>query len=397
MAISWLRQVAAVTATSLREVPTRWVSSAVAVFGIAGVVTVMVGILSIAAGFRAALTETSDPRVAMVLRASATSEMDSGFSRDDALVIGESESIARGADGPLVSSELYVVVDVPRKSTGTSSNVPFRGVEPAAVAVRGNVSIVQGRMLEPGLNEIVVGQGASNLFEGLEVGSSVTWGTNTWEIVGIMAAEGGVPESEIWADLRVLQAAYRRGSSVQTVRARLVSEDAFQDFKDSLTSDPRLNVSVVREREFYADQSRLIDALITGIGFFVGALMGLGAIFGAVNTMYTAVASRMREIATWRALGFSASAVFVSVMTEALVLGLVGGFAGAVIAFALFNGFQVATLNWTSFSQLTFSFAVTPELVRAGVVYALVMGLIGGLLPGIRAARLPITVALREL
>lgn len=397
MSITWFSQVAAVTGVSLRELPTRWVSSAVAVFGIAGVVMVMVGILSMAAGFRAALTETSDPRVAMVLRASATSELDSGFSREDTLVIAESELIDRGADGPLVSSELYVIVDVSRKSTGTSSNVPLRGVEPQAMAVRGNVQIVEGRMFSPGLNEIVVGRGARDVFAGLELGTTVTWGTNTWTVVGIMEAGGGVPESEIWADLRSLQSAYRRGSTVQTVRARLVSDDDFQSFKDSLTGDPRINVSVIRERDFYADQSRLINGLITGVGYFVAALMGLGAIFGAVNTMYTAVASRMREIATWRALGFKTSAVFISVMTEALILGLVGGLIGALIAYLVFNGFQVATMNWTSFSQLTFAFAVTPELIRAGVTYALVMGLIGGLLPGIRAARLPITIALREL
>jgi putative ABC transport system permease protein len=367
------------------------------VFGIAGVVMVMVGILSMAAGVRAALTETSDPLVAMVLRASATSELDSGFSREDTLVVSESELIARDADEPLVSAELYVVVDVARKSTGTTSNVPLRGVEPRAMAVRGNVRIVEGRMFEPGLNEIVVGRGANAVFAGLDVGSTVTWGTNTWTVVGIMDAGGGVPESEIWADLRSLQSAYRRGSTVQTVRARLVSADAFQSFKDSLTGDPRLNVSVMRERDFYAEQSRLINGLITGVGYFVAALMGLGAVFGAVNTMYTAVASRMREIATWRALGFKSSAVFISVMLEALTLGLVGGLAGALIAYALFNGFRVATLNWSSFSQLSFAFAVTPELVSTGIVYALLMGLIGGLLPGIRAARLPITVALREL
>jgi len=367
------------------------------VFGIAGVVMVMVGILSMAAGFRAALSETSDPRVAMVLRASSTSELDSGFSREDTLVIAESELIARGENGSLISSELYVVVDVARKSTGTSSNVPLRGVKPVAMDVRGNVRIAEGRMFSPGLNEIVVGSGARNLFAGLDVGSTVTWGTNTWTVVGIIEAGGGVPESEIWADLHSLQSAYRRGSSVQTVRARLASEDDFQSFKDSLTGDPRLNVSVIRERDFYADQSRLINGLITGVGYFVAVLMGLGAIFGAVNTMYTAVASRMREIATWRALGFKSSAVFISVMTEALTLGLIGGLVGALIAYVVFNGFQVATMNWTSFSQLTFAFAVTPGLIKSGVLYALLMGLIGGLLPGLRAARLPITVALREL
>ena len=396
MSLAWFRQVAAITSVSLRELPTRWVSSAVAVFGIAGVVMVMVGILSMAAGFQATLTQTSDPRVAMVLRAAATSELDSGFSREDALVIAESELIERGADGPLVSSELYVVVDVPRRSTGTSSNVPLRGVEPRAMAVRGSVQITEGRMFSPGLNEIIVGRGARDLFVGLELGSSVTWGTNTWTVVGIMEAGGGVPESEIWADLRSLQSAYRRGSSVQTLRARLADEDAFQEFKDGLTEDPRVNARVVRERDFYADQSRLISGLITGVGYFVAALMGLGAVFGAVNTMYTAVSSRMREIATWRALGFNGSAVFFSVLTEALALGLVGGLIGALIAYVTFNGFQVATMNWTSFSQLTFAFAVTPELIRSGVVYALTMGLLGGLLPAVRAGRVPITVALRD-
>jgi len=274
--------------------------------------------------------------------------------------------------------------------------VPLRGVNADAVRVHNKVRVVEGRMFTPGLNELIVGRGAEGQFSGLGVGNTVKWGRTTWTIVGIFEAGGGLPESEIWADARAVQDAYNR-TSFQTVRVNLQSADAFQAFKDALTSDPRLEVSVDRESEFYADQSKYLTNFVQVFGGVLGVLMGLGAVFGAILTMYSAVAGRTREIATLRALGFGALPIVISVLAEALLLGLIGGVVGGLIAYVWFNGMHTTTLNWQSFSQVTFAFAVTPALLVTGITYALLLGLVGGLLPSRRAARLPITQALREL
>jgi len=275
--------------------------------------------------------------------------------------------------------------------------VPMRGIEPQTLAVRDNTSIVEGRMLEFGTNEIVVGRGATGQFAGLTLGSEVRSGQNTWTVVGIFEADGGVSETEIWCDARVLQGAYRRGNTYQLVVARLDASDTFDTFRDWLTANPQLNVQVRRETEYYAQQSRALSSLIQTVGFGIAALMGIGAVFGAILTMYTAVSTRSREIATLRALGFNASSVVVSVMAESLALAAIGGTIGGVIAYVAFNGYQTSTMNFQTFSQVAFAFSVTPQLLVMGLVYALVMGLIGGLLPAVRAARLPIPAALREL
>jgi putative ABC transport system permease protein len=252
-------------------------------------------------------------------------------------------------------------------------------------------------MLTPGTTEIVVGRAASNQFAGLTVGSTQNWGQNTWTVVGIFDAGGNVAESEIWADVRVLQPAYRRGNTFQSVYVRLESPDAFQKFKDALTTDPRISVTAVPEPEYYAGQSEILHMIITTIGYLIAALMGIGAIFGAVNTMYTAVASRTREIATLRALGFGNGPVVVSVLTEAIVLAVIGGVLGGLAAWAAFDGYQTSTMNFQSFSQVAFAFAVTPALLVQALVFAVVMGTVGGLFPAWRAARLPVVTALREL
>ncbi len=394
---NWITQVVTVTGMNLRSLPQRWGSTTVAVIGIAGVVMVMVGILSIASGLVDAMANKAPKDIAIVLRAASTGEMDSIMSREDVTAISEAPGIARSDGKLLISSELFVVVDVLRRSTGTASNVPMRGVAVNVLAVRDNVRITEGRMFEAGLNEIVVGRGALEIFAGIELGDTPRWGNNTWTVVGVMEADGGMPESEIWADVRVLQAAQNRGSTVQAVRVKLESVDAFSTFKDHLETDPRVNVSVKTESEFYSEQSRFFSVFINSIGIFVGVMMGLGAIFGAVNTMYTAVSARTGEIATLRALGFGASPVVFSVLVESLLIGLAGGLIGAVLAYLIFNGFQIATMNFQSFSQVTFSFAVTPVLLKSGVIYALLMGFLGGFLPSIRASRLSISTALREL
>ncbi|MEM9056850.1 MAG: ABC transporter permease, partial [Pseudomonadota bacterium] len=357
---------------------------------------VLVAVLSIGAGFTQAMVSRSDPLTVVITRASSTGEMDSVLSRDEMAVISDAPGIAANADGELVSGELYVVVDVPRASTGGASNVPVRGVEPQGLAVRGNVRVIEGRLFRPGLNEIVVGRSAANQFAGLRIGDTHTWRQSEWVVTGIIDADGGVPESEIWADAGAVQSAWGR-NGFQVARVRLTDAEAFTALSDALSTDPRVNVTVEREADFYAERSRVLSVFVTSVGWFVGALMGIGAMFGAINTMYNAVASRTREIATLRALGFGAFPVTVSVMVESLLLALAGGAIGGLVAWAIFNGFEVATLNWQTFSQVSFSFAVTPALLIGGALYALVLGFLGGLLPAVRAARLPLTVALREL
>jgi putative ABC transport system permease protein len=393
----WFTQVVAVSIVQLRTIGERRGSSLVAVIGFAGVVGVLLAVLSIAAGFRATMAETGSPESVVVLRAGSDSEMVSGLSREQTRIIADAPGVLRTPEGPAASPELFVVVALPKRSTGNDANVPLRGVEPAAFVVRDRLKIVAGRRFEPGRNEVIVGSGAAVAFAGLDVGKTLKLGQNVWTVVGRFDAGGTVPDSELWTDAKVLQPAYRRGDTFQSVYARLTSADAFDAFKDALTADPRLNVKAVRETEFYAEQSTAMVGLITSIGLAIGVIMGLAAVFGGLNTMYTAVAARTREIATLRALGFKASPVVIGVMAESLALALVGGLLGGGLAWLAFDGFRASTLNFQSFSQVTFAFAVTPELLASGIGYALLLGLVGGLLPAVRAARLPVASALREL
>ncbi len=395
--MNWLAQVLAVTGVTLRSIGQRVGSSVVAIIGIAGVVIVFIAVLSIAEGFRAAMTEAGDPQTAIVMRSGSDTEMTSTLMGDDARIVSDAPGIERSEVGPHTSPELFVIVNHPMRRSGSDANVPLRGVSPAVLKVRPEVKLVEGRMFEEGKNEIIVGRAASTQFVGLDIGTNVRWGENTWTVVGLFEAGGAVSESELWCDVRVLQPAYRRGNSYNAVYVRLQSPQSFQTLKDALTSDPRLNVMVVRENEYYADQGTVLQSIIRTVGFGIAALMGLGAIFGAVNTMYTAVAARTREIATLRALGFGRSPVVISVLIESLLLSVVGGTMGGLLAWVAFDGFQTATMNWQSFSQVAFSFAVTPALLTQGLIYAAIMGLVGGLLPAIRAARLPVVTALRQL
>lgn len=394
---SWLRQVAAVTWFNVINVKERLGSSTATVVGIAGVVMVFIGVLSIATGFQATMAATGDPENVLVMRSGSDSEMTSGLGLETTKLISDHSKIEQGPAGPVASAELFVIVDVPKRSTGTPANVPLRGVSPAAFAVRPRFELVEGRHFEAGRNEIIVGRAAADQFAGLGVGESVRWGENTWQVVGIFTTGGTAEDTEIWTDAKVLQPAYRRGNSYQSVHLRLASAADFEAFKSELESNPQLNVKVIRENDYYAEQSETLSNLIKTLGILIGGLMGFGAIFGALNTMYTAVSARTREIATLRALGFSAGPVVISVIVEAVLLALVGGVLGAGLAYALFNGFQAATLNFQTFSQIAFAFAVTVPLIIGGLLYALLMGFIGGFFPAIRAARLPVATALREL
>ena len=395
--MNWITQAVAVTGVTLRSLGQRAGSSVVAIVGIAGVVIVFTAVLSIAEGFQAAMSEKGDPLRVMILRSGADTEMTSGFSGDHVRIIQDAPGIQRGPEGPVASAELFVVVGHPLKRSGTDANVPLRGVSEHALKVRPEVKIVEGRMFNSGTNEIVVGRAASQQYEALAIGRTVRWGEGTWQVVGVFDTNGSVAESEIWCDARVLQPVYRRGNTYQSVLARLESRDSFQILKDSLTSDPRVQVSVMREADYYAQQSQVMQMIIRNIGIGIAALMGLGAIFGAVNTMYSAVSSRTREIATLRALGFGRLPVVVSVLTEAVLLSIIGGVIGGGLAWVAFDGYQTATMNWQSFSQVAFAFAVTPSLLMQGLFYAVLMGLLGGLFPAVRAARMPVVTALRQL
>ena len=393
---NWISQIFAVTQFSLRSLPQRIGSSIAAMLGIAGVVAVMVGVLSIAQGVLKTMESSVGDDNAIVLRSGSESEMMSGLSGDDTRIISEASGIARNENGALASPELFVIINLPMRSTGTDANVPLRGVQTQAMIVRKNFKLVEGRMFEWGLNEVIVGVGARQQFRGLDIGSSIEVGKDKWPVVGIFEANGGLSESEIWVDAAVLQPAYRRGNSFQAVYVKLSSREKFDEFKDSLTSNPRLDVKPMLEAEYYASQSTTIYNMITGLGTIIAIIMGLGAVFGALNTMYTAISSRTQEIATLRALGFHSGPVIISVLTESLLLAFAGGLIGAALAWLAFDGFQAATLSWSSFSAITFAFDVNSKLLTQGIFFAMVIGLIGGLFPAIRAARQPVADALRE-
>ncbi len=394
--LRWLEQVASITAYSLRTLPQRTGSVVASAVGIAGVVAVFIGVLSIAAGFRAAMTQGADDDTAIVLRSGSTGELVSAMQRADTRVIGEAPGVLRDDNGMLSSPELFLILNLPRRSTNTDANVPLRGVEEEAFRVHDQLRIVQGRAFEWGRSELIAGVGASREFGGLDLGGTLDVAGQPWTVVGLFEAGGGLEESEVWADARLLQSVYRRGDTFQSVYTKLESRAAFSSFKDELDTDPRVNVTVSRQSEFYASQSVLITGLITGLGTVVAALMGIGAVFGALNTMYTSVSSRTREIATLRALGFKSAPVIIAVLFESLVIALLGGTIGGVLAWMAFDGFTASTINFQSFSQVAFAFDVTSSLLIQGVFYSTMIGLIGGLFPAIRAARLPIAVGLRD-
>ncbi len=393
----WITQTLTVTWLSIKTIPQRLGSSAVALIGIAGVVIVFIAVLSIGEGFRIAMQDAGKPDRVMVLRKGADSEMTSGIGGPSTDIIKQAPGILMDSNKPVASAELYVIIDRDKKTTGTAANVPLRGVEPTVLQVRNEVKITQGRMFQFGTNEAIVGKSTMGQFSGLDLNSDIKSGQLTLKIVGVFEANGSAAESEIWTDTHLIQDVYRRGNSYQSVLLRLDSPSSFDKLKDWLTTHKELEVQVRRESEYYAEQSKTMTQLIEGIGYTIALLMGLGAIFGAILTMYTAVSTRTREIATLRALGFNTMSVLISVMGESLSLAAIGGFAGGLLAYAAFNGYQTATMNFQTFSQVAFAFRVTPSLLFQALTYALVMGFIGGIFPAIRAARLPISSALREL
>ena len=382
---------------NLRSVKARWTSAIVAVLGIAGTVGVFVAMLSLARGFRATLVSSGSYDNAIVLRSGATAEIMSGVTLDTVKILQDARGVARVNGAPLVTSEVVVVAPFPLRSTGTDANVQVRGVSPNALSIRRNVRIVQGRMFQPGLSELVVGRNATNSYSGLTLGNRVKFGGGDWTIVGVFDAGGSAFDSEVWCDSRVLDDVYKRPTNIfQSATVHLASPDAFQSFKDALLKDPRLNVDVSREIDYYAKQSQTMTRLITVLGGLVAAVMAIGAVFGALNTMYSAVSERGREIAVMRALGFGAIAVVFSFLVEALLISFVGGAIGCAAVLPL-NGFTTGAMNWQTFSHMAFAFRITPGLLLGGIIFALGMGVTGGLLPAIHGALRPISAALRSL
>ena len=391
-----LNQIFAVTWLNVRNLPQRIGSSVVAVIGVAAVVLVFAAVMSMAKGFERTMISAGSDDTAIIMRSGSTSELNSGFSNEQVLIIADAPGVLRDGDVRVMSAELYVVVDVKKKSSNTDANVPFRGVQPGAFDVRKNVALVEGRMFEPGTNEIIVGRSAQQEFAGLETGSRIQFGQSWWDIVGTFEAGGSVSESELWTDVRVLQGAYRRGNSFQSVRVKLQGKGSLTELETALEEDPRINPDVMTEQEYYSGQAAPMSQFIKLIGYPLTILMAIGAVFGALNSMYSSVSVRGKEIATLRALGFGPISILFSTMIESTLLALVGGVLGGAVAYLAFNGFQVSTLNSASFSQVVFDFAVTGELLIDGLYAALIIGAFGGLFPAIRAARLPVAQALRE-
>ncbi|NVO14593.1 MAG: ABC transporter permease [Rhodoplanes sp.] len=390
-----LKQVLAVTRINLMSIPQRFWLSLSTVVAVALVVMVLLSFLAMSAGFRRTLASSGADDVAIVLRAGARAELNSVIARDQVRLLEDAPGIARDAQGkPLTSAELYLVVDGIKRSTGTKANLPLRGIGESGAALRRGIRLVEGRMFAPGSNEVVVGKSLVREFQGFELGRSVRFATGQWTVVGVFEADGSVFESEIWADLPVVQSLFNRNNTFQTLRARLTGPDALATLKAFNDGDPRLKLDVKSEQDYFAEQSSQTSDLIQTLGWPLAIAMAFGALAGALNTMYSSVASRSVEIATLRAIGFGGFAAFVGTLVESLLLAGIGGVVGALITWLVFDGFSASTLG-ASFTQVVFSFRLTPALIGQGVVLALVVGLIGGLLPAIRAARMPIVQGLQ--
>jgi len=382
---------------NFRSIRARWTSTIVAVLGIAGTVGVFVAMLSLAHGFKATLVASGSPGNALLMRAGSSSEMMGGVTLDSVKAVQDAPGIARDSAGPLITQEVVGVIPIPLISTGTDANVQVRGVSPNVLRIRTFVKITQGRMFQPGLSELIVGKNAAHTYAGLQLGDKVTFSGGAWTVVGVFDAGGSSFDSEVWCDAKILNEVLKRPDNIfQSITVHLTSPAAYQQFADAIKTDPRLNLDVTREVDYYAKQSTTMTRLITVLGGLVAAIMAIGAIFGALNTMYSAVAERGREIATMRALGFSSWNVVLSFLFEALLISFVGGILGCLLVLPI-NGLTTSTMNMQTFSNLAFAFKITFDLLLLGVLFALIMGILGGMFPAIRAARLPVAQALRDL
>ena len=391
-----LRQTIAVTGINVKSIPERWAPSLVIVIGLAGVVAVFTALLAMATGFESTLKSTGRADVGVVMRGGSETELNSGLDRESTDLIKQAKGVRIGANGrPVASAEMTIIAELLRAgSLKDASNITLRGVDPEAFALRPQLKIVEGRNFTPGLRELIVGRGVTRQFAGAGLGKAVRMRGSDWTVVGIFES-GDANESELWTDIAVARTTFGRTGS-NSVRVALDGPDGFDKVKASLTGDPRLTVDVVREVDYFSGQTKQFRKTIGVLAGVVTIIMALGAVFAALNSMYAAVAARGKEIATLRAIGFGGLPVLLSVMIEALLLALAGGLLGAIIAYVLFNNLSVSTLG-QNFTQVVFNFKVTPELVARGLIISIVIGMIGGLLPAIRAARLPVTTGLREL
>jgi putative ABC transport system permease protein len=389
------RQVFAISGINLRSIPQRWASSLVIVIGLAGVVAVFTALLAMATGFAATLKATGRKDAAIIMRGGSDTELNSGLDRDQTDLIKQLPGIRTGADSrPQASGEVIIIAELIRKDdTKNGANITVRGVDPEAFALRPGLKIVAGRNFTPGLRELIVGRGVLRQFQGAELGKVVRMRGSDWTVVGEFESKDA-NESELWTDINVARTTFgRRGAS--SVHVALEGPGGLAALKAAAAADPRLNLDVVSEEDYYNGQTQQFRKTIGFLAGLVTVIMALGAIFAALNSMYAAVAARGKEIATLRAIGFGGLPVVASVMVEALMLALVGGALGGLLAYLLFNNVSVSTLG-QNFTQVVFDFKVTPQLVGRGLVIALVIGMVGGLLPAIRAARLPVTTSLRE-
>jgi putative ABC transport system permease protein len=390
-----LSQALAITGINIRSIPERWAPSLVIVIGLAGVVAVFTALLAMAAGFESTLKSTGRSDAALILRGGSDAELNSAFDRDSTDLIEQEPGIRAGTDGrPIASAELMIIAELVRKDdVNHGANITVRGVEPVAFALRPQLKIIAGRNFTPGLRELIAGQGVLRQFQGAEIGKVIRMRGSEWTVVGVFAS-GDAHDSEMWTDINVARSTFGRlGSS--SVLVALDGPDGLARLKSAIAADPRLAMDVLREQDYFGGQTKQFRATIGFLAGVVTIIMGLGAAFAALNSMYAAVAARGKEIATLRAIGFRGLPVVVSVMIEALLLALAGAALGALIAYALFNNLSVSTLG-QNFTQVVFNFKVTPALVVRGLIIAVVIGMVGGFLPALRAARLPVTTSLRE-
>lgn len=381
-----MKQLFAVIGMNIRSIPQRAGMSIATVLSVALMVGVLLGFLAMANGFRATLSGSGADDVAIILRGGSQTELNSVMAREDARLIEVAPGIATDEGGdPVMSAELYVIVDGIKRSSQTEANLPLRGVQPNAQSLRQNFSITQGRMFEPGAAELVVGEGVLREFAGFDLGQTIRLGNNTWTVVGVFSTGGSVFDSEIWTDLGVVQNLYQRGSSIQSIRVRLTSPEAIEDLRAYTEAEDRLNVDVSSEVEYFADSAGGTAMLIEFVGWPLSIVMAIGAFAGAWNTMYSSVDARTREIATLRTIGFSGFTAFMGTLIESLVLAFLGGVVGVIAIYLLFNGVTASTLGG-GFTQVVFTFAVTSGSIIAGLILAVSVGFLGGIIPGIRAA-----------
>ncbi|MCO1333077.1 FtsX-like permease family protein [Microbulbifer sp. OS29] len=391
---SLIAQVVSVTLMNLGSLRRRlWMSLAM-VFASAVVVAILLAFLAMAKGFEATMSGAGSSQIAILMREGSSTELNSVILQDQVNLIAESAGVTRDANGPLVSPELYVIVDGIKKSTGTEANIPLRGLNKIGMAMRSNMHLVEGRMFTPGTNEMIVGEGVLREFDGFDIGKEVRFGKNLWTVVGAFSTGGNIFESELWADVKIIQSHYNRGSSYQSIRLQLENNGDLKPIEETVQREPRLNLEVQTEQEYFASQGKQLQYIAT-FGWIISAVMALGALAGALNTMYTSVADRAREIATLRALGFSNFSAFCGTIIEAMVLAATGGLLGSLAAYLFFDGLNTSTLGG-SFTQVVFSFEMSPDLFVQGAVLALVIGFISGFFPAWRAARMPVVVAFRH-